>query len=118
MLHQFSTSQSNLLSFKAFKDAIDSEWTEFNANKYKVLARSFTRSRLIDPFDNVEVEQPEILESNQPTEQEYSKQKVIIVTTFMRSGSTFVGELFNLHSEVFYQFEPLHADASVQDFQA
>ena len=26
----------------------------------------------------------------------------------MRSGSTFLGELFNLHPDTFYQFEPLH----------
>ena len=36
------------------------------------------------------------------------KRKVIVITTFMRSGSTFLGELFNLHPETFYQFEPLH----------
>ena len=41
------------------------------------------------------------------------KRKLIVITTFMRSGSTFVGELFNLHSDVFYQFEPLHQNASV-----
>ena len=40
------------------------------------------------------------------------KQKAIVITTFMRSGSTFLGELFNLHSEAFYQFEPLHDDAA------
>ena len=40
------------------------------------------------------------------------KQKAIVITTFMRSGSTFLGELFNLHSGVFYQFEPLHNDAA------
>ena len=26
----------------------------------------------------------------------------------MRSGSTFVGEIFNNHPNAFYQFEPLH----------
>ena len=36
------------------------------------------------------------------------KLKVIVITTFMRSGSTFLGELFNLHPDTFYQFEPLH----------
>ena len=40
------------------------------------------------------------------------KQKAIVITTFMRSGSTFLGELFNLHSQAFYQFEPLHNDAA------
>ena len=49
-------------------------------------------------------------------ETKVSKQKLIVITTFMRSGSTFVGELFNLHSDVFYQFEPLHPNASVQGF--
>ena len=36
------------------------------------------------------------------------KRKIIVITTFMRSGSTFLGELFNLHPDTFYQFEPLH----------
>ena len=27
----------------------------------------------------------------------------------MRSGSTFLGEFFNVHEDCFYQFEPLHA---------
>ena len=40
------------------------------------------------------------------------KQKAIVIATFMRSGSTFLGELFNLHSQAFYQFEPLHNDAA------
>ena len=52
------------------------------------------------------------------TNRESVKQKLIIITTFMRSGSTFVGELFNLHSEVFYQFEPLHPNASVSGFSS
>ena len=28
--------------------------------------------------------------------------------SYMRSGSSFLGEFFNEHSDVFYQFEPLH----------
>ena len=39
---------------------------------------------------------------------QYTKRKAIVITTFMRSGSTFLGELFNLHPDTFYQFEPLH----------
>ena len=30
----------------------------------------------------------------------------------MRSGSTFLGELFNNHDDAFYIFEPLHAFSS------
>lgn len=33
----------------------------------------------------------------------------ILIVSFMRSGSSFVGEFFNVHPEVFYMFEPLHA---------
>ena len=33
----------------------------------------------------------------------------IIILSYMRSGSSFVGEFFNVHPEVFYMFEPLHA---------
>jgi len=35
-------------------------------------------------------------------------QKVVIIITFMRSGSTFLGEIFNVHENTFYIFEPLH----------
>ena len=30
------------------------------------------------------------------------------MVTFMRSGSTFLGEMFNNHDDAFYVFEPLH----------
>ncbi|CAK8684181.1 carbohydrate sulfotransferase 3-like [Clavelina lepadiformis] len=33
----------------------------------------------------------------------------VVVFTTMRSGSSFLGELFNQHPQVFYLFEPLHA---------
>lgn len=35
-------------------------------------------------------------------------QKAVIIVTFMRSGSTFLGEIFNVHKDAFYMFEPLH----------
>ena len=37
------------------------------------------------------------------------KRKIVLIATFMRSGSTFLGEFFNVHRDCFYQFEPLHA---------
>ena len=37
------------------------------------------------------------------------KRKIVLIVTFMRSGSTFLGEFFNVHRDCFYQFEPLHA---------
>ena len=37
-----------------------------------------------------------------------SKPKAVIISAFMRSGSSFVGEVFNNHPDVFYSFEPLH----------
>lgn len=36
------------------------------------------------------------------------KQTAVIIVTFMRSGSTFLGEMFNVHDDAFYMFEPLH----------
>ena len=39
------------------------------------------------------------------------KRKIVVIATFMRSGSTFLGEFFNVHRDCFYQFEPLHAEA-------
>ena len=38
--------------------------------------------------------------SNKPT--------AVIISAFMRSGSSLVGEVFNSHPDVFYSFEPLH----------
>nr|XP_002130975.1 carbohydrate sulfotransferase 3-like [Ciona intestinalis] len=37
----------------------------------------------------------------------YSRQKVVILFTTKRSGSTFLGEVFNQNPEAFYLFEPL-----------
>ena len=37
-----------------------------------------------------------------------SKPKAVIISAFMRSGSSLVGEVFNNHPDVFYSFEPLH----------
>ena len=36
------------------------------------------------------------------------KKKIVLITSFMRSGSTFLGEFFNVHKDSFYQFEPLY----------
>ncbi|CBY23503.1 unnamed protein product [Oikopleura dioica] len=36
------------------------------------------------------------------------RRKVILIVTFMRSGSTFLGEMFNNHEDAFYIFVPLH----------
>ena len=36
------------------------------------------------------------------------KPKAVIISAFMRSGSSLVGEVFNSHPDVFYSFEPLH----------
>jgi hypothetical protein len=35
-------------------------------------------------------------------------QKVVIIVSFMRSGSSFLGEIFNNHKDAFYMYEPLH----------
>ena len=38
----------------------------------------------------------------------YTKRWNVIILTHMSSGSTFTGNLFNLHPDVFYLYEPLH----------
>ena len=43
------------------------------------------------------------------TIQETSKPTAVIIVTAKRSGSSFVGELFNQHPDVFYVYEPLWA---------
>ena len=37
-----------------------------------------------------------------------TKPKAVIISAFMRSGSSLVGEVFNNHPDAFYSFEPLH----------
>nr|XP_002128541.1 carbohydrate sulfotransferase 1 isoform X1 [Ciona intestinalis] len=48
-------------------------------------------------------------------EKPLSKPTAVIIFTSMRSGSSFLGELFNQHSQVFYMFEPLHAFGSYKE---
>ncbi|XP_035669198.1 carbohydrate sulfotransferase 1-like isoform X1 [Branchiostoma floridae] len=43
------------------------------------------------------------------TEAAEHKRTAVIIMTRMRSGSTFVGEIFNQHPEAFYIFEPIWA---------
>ena len=76
----------------------------------------YGRSSTDQPFEKLSEADKLKLIMGRMTAPKSHKQKLIVITTFMRSGSTFVGELFNLHSDVFYQFEPLHPNASVQGF--
>ena len=103
-------------SFKAYKDATNTQWSEFTVDRYKILARGLLEYSPAASEGSDNIDEKLMIVSNSVAENETSKQKLIIISTFMRSGSTFVGELFNLHSEVFYQFEPLHADAAVLGF--
>ncbi|KAJ8020525.1 Carbohydrate sulfotransferase 6 [Holothuria leucospilota] len=41
------------------------------------------------------------------------KPEAVIIVTAKRSGSSFVGEFFNYHPDVFYSFEPLYAVAKM-----
>ena len=43
-----------------------------------------------------------------PTASRDTKRWNVIILTHMSSGSTFTGNLFNLHPDVFYLYEPLH----------
>ena len=36
------------------------------------------------------------------------KQNAILLSSFMRSGSSVIGDIFNRHPDAFYMFEPLH----------
>ena len=36
------------------------------------------------------------------------KQNAILLSSFMRSGSSVIGDIFNNHPDSFYMFEPLH----------
>ena len=45
---------------------------------------------------------------NRSTKISSSNQTKILILAQHRSGSSFFSELFNLHPEVFYQFEPLY----------
>lgn len=67
-------------------------------------------TQLLGSWYNTEVSGVTVtkLTTTKSREIQRTKRKVIVITTFMRSGSTFLGELFNLHPDTFYQFEPLH----------
>lgn len=36
------------------------------------------------------------------------QQNAILLSSFMRSGSSVIGDIFNRHPDCFYMFEPLH----------
>ena len=40
---------------------------------------------------------------------EYSKTRKVLLLTYFRGGSTFLGEAFNQNDNAFYWFEPLAA---------
>ena len=56
-------------------------------------------------LNNVSVANVSTIENVQESS---SKPKAVIISAFMRSGSSLVGEVFNNHPDVFYSFEPLH----------
>ncbi|CBY11281.1 unnamed protein product [Oikopleura dioica] len=71
--------------------------------KIKEIKESFSEEKnenekKSDNFEDLKTDENETL----------PKRKVILIFTFMRSGSTFLGELFNNHEDAFYIFEPLH----------
>lgn len=47
-------------------------------------------------------------QTNTPQHIGWKKQNAILLSSFMRSGSSVVGDIFNRHPDVFYMFEPLH----------
>ncbi|CAG5110913.1 Oidioi.mRNA.OKI2018_I69.chr2.g5260.t1.cds [Oikopleura dioica] len=57
-----------------------------------------------EKFIEVEKEGIKIEENEEKPE----RRKAVLMVTFMRSGSTFLGEMFNNHDDAFYVFEPLH----------
>lgn len=49
-----------------------------------------------------------LCEDGQPVTSNISRKTHILILATTRSGSSFVGQLFNQHSDVFYLFEPLY----------
>ncbi|CBY23111.1 unnamed protein product [Oikopleura dioica] len=60
-----------------------------------------------DTSNNFQPSAKNLKDSGDKAESE-SKPRAILLSGFMRSGSSFVGEVFNVHPQVFYMFEPLH----------
>ncbi|KAM4722258.1 carbohydrate sulfotransferase 1 [Rhinophrynus dorsalis] len=58
----------------------------------------------LDPTDLPE----RLCEDSQPLAYNYSRKTHILILATTRSGSSFVGQLFNQHSDIFYLFEPLY----------
>ena len=72
------------------------------------------RSRIYPAFKNKTIFQPiirgsELQDTSKRNEQllQHPKRVNIIIMSFPRSGSSFLGEIFNQHPGVFYLFEPL-----------
>ncbi|XP_053544870.1 carbohydrate sulfotransferase 1 [Bombina bombina] len=57
-----------------------------------------------DPSDSLD----RVCDDNPPFSSNFSRKTHILILATTRSGSSFVGQLLNQHSDVFYLFEPLY----------
>jgi len=63
---------------------------------------------LKERIDKIKKENSNFTENNTDEATLKERRKVVLIVTFMRSGSTFLGEMFNNHDDAFYIFEPVH----------
>ena len=61
-----------------------------------------------DPLKTTVIKNNSTTTTVENVQESIRKPKAVIISAFMRSGSSLVGEVFNSHPDVFYSFEPLH----------
>jgi len=91
-------------------------FSDFAREKADTVARFYTfpevEKMLQDQIEKVreshQEENRELEKNDKNKTEEQSRRKVVLIVTFMRSGSTFLGEMFNNHEDAFYIFEPVH----------
>ena len=105
-----STGKPNLVKFTMAELGIEQEKSDEMHDEHNPLSGSedvgvySTQSSVSDPEEREET-RPEKPKQNQLL----TKQSKTLIITSYRSGSTFLGELFNQHNDSFYFFEPLVA---------
>ena len=72
----------------------------------ELISKDSTRTVVSKIAQNDQTNSTKIIAEN--LQNSSNKPTAVIISAFMRSGSSLVGEVFNSHPDVFYSFEPLH----------
>ncbi|XP_030828467.1 carbohydrate sulfotransferase 1-like [Strongylocentrotus purpuratus] len=79
----------------------------FKENTSREFHMPYEKHAISNRNDNVEILRSSLPILDKPLQSASAKRVQIIIVTTKRSGSSFIGELFNSNPEVFYMYEPL-----------